>query len=138
MLRNSLPIFALCLCSVLLLRCDYRKYDEGPFFSVLPTEKRLAGTWEWQLALEDQQPLTGIYADSTITFSEAGSVSICDQENSCREGTWSLVSRRTRLQMIFGQNTTLFDIKMLKQKEVWLQQSVDGALNVEWELIPLE
>ncbi len=138
MLRNTLPIICLCLCSVLLLRCDYRKYDEGPFLSVFPTEDRLAGSWQWQLALEANVPLTGVYADSTITFSETGSVSICDQENNCREGQWSLVSRRSRLQMIFGTQTELYDIKMLKRKEVWLQQSLDGSLQVEWELIPQE
>lgn len=138
MLRNSLPIFLLCLCSTLLLRCDYRKYDEGPFFSIYPTEGRLAGSWQWQLALTADQPLTGLYADSTITFSETGSVSVCDLENNCRDGSWSLVSRRTRLQMIFGAKTELFDIRMLTRKEIWLQQSVDGSLQLEWELIPIE
>ncbi|MEL6650609.1 MAG: hypothetical protein AAFQ87_07400 [Bacteroidota bacterium] len=138
MLRNAFSAIALCLCALILMRCDYRKYDEGPFFSVFPTERRLSGTWEWQLAVEEQEALTGFYADSTITFAEDGVVRICNLENNCREGEWSLVSRRRRLQMIFGQQTELYDIQMLKREEVWLQQTEGGNLILEWELVPQE
>lgn len=126
-----LLLFVICLSS-----CDYRKYNDGPYFSVYPTENRLANTWNWQLAILDDEPLTGQYSDSTITFVDDATVQICNMEGNCREGEWSLVSKRTRLQLIFGQETQLFDIQMLKRNEIWLRTAVGDSAIVEWELVP--
>lgn len=135
MFRGPFLALTLCLLSTCLLHCDYRKFDEGPVFSIYPTEERLANTWKWQLAVRDGEPLTGQYADSTITFMSDASLQICDQEGQCRDGSWNLVSKRTRLQLIFGEETELFDIQMLKRDEIWLRTAFLDTGVVEWELI---
>ncbi len=135
MLQRPFLIVILGLSSLSLLHCDYRKFEEGPFLSVFPSESRLVNTWHWQLAIQDDEPLTAQYADSTITFFEDASVQICNQENLCREGLWSFVSKRTRLQLIFGAETKLFDILMLKRDEIWLRTAVGDTAIVEWELV---
>lgn len=127
-----------CLAALLLGGCEYQKYPEGPFTSFLTAERRLERTWRWAIALEEGDNVTGILADSTIEFFDDKTVQICPLEgDSCREGTWALVTRSSKLNLIFGEQAEAFDIQRLTQKEVYLQ-STETNVDTYWELDALE
>lgn len=134
------PILGLCLCVLGLGSCDFQKYPDGPFVSVQPTKDRVIDTWRWKVVIEDGVVNTGAYRDSTITFQSDQVVQICAGGN-CREGLWDLVRKRTQFQLVFGEQTILFDITMLTQSEIWLrnaQRSDSASLSIEWDLEVLE
>lgn len=112
-----------------------KRYEEGPFLTVLSVEKRVTNTWKWSLAIEHDQNLTGVRADSTLTFEENGQVKVCG-EAACREGSWNLVTKKEKLQLIFGQQATAYDILLLKRNEMWLAftDPASGAIT-RWELV---
>ncbi|MEL6133589.1 MAG: hypothetical protein AAFR59_09530, partial [Bacteroidota bacterium] len=60
-------------------------------------------------------------------------VKICHTDGGCREGKWGLVSKNARLNIIFGEKASAYDILMLKQNEMWLSFS-ENATTIEWEL----
>ena len=128
--------FVLLFATMLgLMACT--TYEEGPDFSVLPVNYRVTNTWEWGYSLRNGLNLTGEYADSTIQFREDGVVRICDTMDNCREGSWNLVRKKTRLQMIFGEQAIAYEIRMLRRDELWLYyQDPEDTLTVEWELVP--
>ncbi|MEO0472111.1 MAG: hypothetical protein AAF206_20970 [Bacteroidota bacterium] len=132
-----LPGCLLMLCLGLVSCSDDPKYPEGPDASIYTARQRVTNLWEWSLVLDDNTALTGIYADSTIEFTNDDVVRICDLEGNCREGEWSLVSKRTRLQMIFGRKTEVFDIRMLRKNEMWLRMGTDSS-TIDWELRSVE
>ncbi|MEM7654727.1 MAG: hypothetical protein AAF399_01250 [Bacteroidota bacterium] len=131
------PIILTLLASFLLSMVACTTYEEGPDFSVFPVNYRVTNTWEWGYSLRNEENLTGEYADSTIQFRDDGVVRICDTLDNCREGSWNLVRKRTRLQMIFGEQAVAYEIRMLRRDELWLSyQDPEDTLLVEWELVP--
>ena len=118
--------------------CDIQtKYSEGPFMSVFPAKDRVINTWEWAYALEDGVNRTGERADSTIEFLADGAVKICHLEGECREGSWNLITKKTKLQLVFGQEAVAYDIFMLKEKEMWLRYIQEEDTVREWELVDI-
>ncbi|MEZ4825312.1 MAG: hypothetical protein R3C61_03315 [Bacteroidia bacterium] len=117
--------------------CDVTTtFDEGPYVSLYTVEDRVTNTWEWAYALQDGYNRTGELADSTITFAQDGTLSICNSEGSCREGSWHLISKKTKINMIFGDQATAYDIIMLKKDEMWLRSEKDALVDISWELVP--
>jgi hypothetical protein len=136
---KELQVFSLTMVALGLMcsGCEYRKYPEGPVTSVIPAKDRLANTWRWALAVRDDENRTGILNDSTIEFRSGGEVLICPEGGfDCREGNWALVTRRSKLNLIFGDSAQTFDIERLTRDEVYLRSSEGEA--VYWELSPVE
>lgn len=132
---NTQHVFALLLaCTLLLWGCN--RYEEGPGLSIWPAKDRVVNTWKWSLALENGLNRTGERADSTIEFTANEVVRICDTQNNCREGSWNLVTKKQKLQLIFGTRATAYTIRMLKRKEMWLSfANKDSSTVIEWELV---
>lgn len=117
--------------------CEYQKYPEGPFTSVFTAEDRLTNTWRWAIAVQAGENLTGVLNDSTIEFRSDLVVRICPQDGGdCREGNWAFVTRRSKLNLIFGQSAQAFDIERLTRGEVYLRSN-EGA-DTYWELDAVE
>lgn len=133
MQRNTFRLFISLLGLALLLNAC-KKYQDGPFVSFRTVENRVQNTWKWSLALENTVNRTGELADSTITFLENKTVKICGEGDTCKEGTWNLITKKSRLQLIFGTKATAYDLRFLSAKEMWLRLE-DGTNLIEWELI---
>ena len=133
MLRNTYCLFVGLLGLALLLN-SCRRYEEGPFISLRTVENRVQNTWKWSLALENSINRTGELADSTITFFEDNTVRVCADNEGCREGAWNLITKKSRLQLIFGTQATAYDFRFLSAKEMWLRLE-DSSNFIEWELI---
>jgi len=119
---------------MLLAACS--RYEEGPSFSIWPAKDRIVNIWKWSLAVENGVNRTGELADSTIEFRDDEIVRICDLSDNCREGSWNLVTKKQKLQLIFGQKATAYEIRLLKKSEMWLSFSdSDSIVRVEWELV---
>ncbi|MEL6694895.1 MAG: hypothetical protein AAFP89_01590 [Bacteroidota bacterium] len=123
----------LVIFTLLVSSCEWNKYDEGPLTSVIPAQDRVTNTWFWNLAIENGVNRSGELQDSTIQFTSDRIIKICHTDGGCREGKWGLVSKNTRLNLIFGQEAKAYDILMLKQNEMWLSFSEDGQ-STNWEL----
>ena len=123
-----------------LTHCDYanRRYEEGPVLSIYSAEDRVTNTWNWAYLLENDENISGVYQDSTITFEEGGEVKICGGEN-CRTGTWQLISKKNQLQIIFGQKAIAYEIQLLKKNEIWLSyEDTVADFSTEWQLVEEE
>ncbi len=137
-MNRILTIGLVAALALLLGSCEYKKYTEGPLTTVFPADFRLERTWTWALALEEGDNVTGVLADSTIEFQSNQVVRICPVDGGdCREGTWALVTRRTKLNLIFGKSAEAFDIQRLTQSEVYLQ-STEANVDTYWELNAVE
>jgi len=123
----------------LLAGCEYNKYTEGPTTSIFPAKDRVTRTWTWKLAEESGENLTGFLRDSTIVFDADQTVRICPDGSTegCRVGEWALVTKNTKLNIIFGEQARAYDILLLKKNEMWLQFQEDNV-DVYWELEPGE
>lgn len=127
--------FLLCVAGLVwMTACEINKYDSGPSLSVLTPRERVTNTWRWKLAIENGQNKTGILQDSTIAFTKDQVVKICGTDGGCREGSWDLVRKNTKINIIFGDVATAYDIELLRFNEMWLRRS-DGT-GVEWDLVP--
>lgn len=131
-------LIALAATGVFFSGCDITTtFEEGPYVSLMTVEERVTNTWEWAYALEDSFNRTGELSDSTITFETDGTLKICNLENQCREGKWHLVSKKTKLNLLFGDQATAYDIIMLKKDEMWLRSEEDAPVFISWELVPV-
>lgn len=127
--QTSTPgLFAL---GILLLIAGCRGYDEGPFASIYTVEDRVKNTWKWASAREDGINRTGILADSTIEFADRDVLKICARSGGCREGIWTLISKNTEIQIIFGKQATAYEIERLTRQEMWLKYQ--DTLLIEWQ-----
>lgn len=131
-------VFLLCVWGMLLsTACEVNRYESGPTFSVLTPRERVTNTWQWNLALVNGENQTGILKDSTITFSKDQVVKICGLDGGCREGSWSLVRKNTKINIIFGDRAQAYDIELLRFNEMWLRTTDDVTnAGIEWDLVP--
>jgi hypothetical protein len=124
-----------------------RKYEEGPFFSVIPAKDRLTRDWNWVLARRTTDGVTENLSqrltDATLSIKDDGSWS----ENRYNTvGNWELVSNNNELNLIFEQRgdslgvpstAVAFDIRQLTQKDLWLIFE-DSVEILEWQLVAAE
>ncbi len=134
-MKKFILMASICLGICLAPGCEYKKYPEGPLTTVYLPQDRIVNTWRWALALESGGNTTGILNDSTIQFRDDNMVLICpkDGEGECREGTWALVTRNTKLNIIFGTTAQAFDIQRLTRSQAYLM-SAETDSDTYWEL----
>ena len=60
-----------------------------------------------------------------------------DATGNCIEGTWNLISKRSKLQLIYGDSAIAFDLKMLRNYELWMEFN-DSTTSITWELVDAE
>lgn len=120
---------------LLLSACEYNKYPEGPSISIYTAKDRITNDWLWKLAEENGENRTGILRDSVLTFRDDQVATICPREGEgpCVEGEWALVTKRTKLNLIFGQQARAYEIDLLRKNEMWLRFEANGE-NIRWEL----
>ncbi len=135
------PLLFMVVSLVVTLSCERidPKYPEGPLISPFTSTNRVTNTWEWSYHWENGDNRSGEYADSTLILTEDNVVKICGEGDACREGAWQLISKRTRLQFIFGQEAKAYDIDMLRKNEMWLSYKNADSVNIEiWQLVGIE
>lgn len=122
---------------VLGTACEFNKYESGPNISVLTPRERVTNTWRWKLAIENGENRTGLLKDSTIAFTKDQKINICGPDGGCREGTWDLVRKNTKVNIVFGDAAQAYDIELLRFNEMWLRStdSITGGA-IEWDLVP--
>jgi len=122
---------------LLLSACEYNKYPEGPSISIYTAKDRITNDWLWKLAEENGDNRTGILRDSVLTFRDDQVATICPREGEgpCVEGEWALVTKRTKLNLIFGRQARAYEIVLLRRNEMWLRFEENGE-SIRWELEP--
>lgn len=133
-LRTS-RLLLLCAGGLLLAACEYNKYPEGPTTTVFTAKDRVTSDWRWKLALVNDENQTGLLRDSILTFNEDQTLSVCPREGegACTEGEWALVTKRSKLNLIMGQQARAYEIELLRRDEMWLTFE-DDSLRIRWEL----
>ena len=135
------PLLLLSFFALLAAGCGKiePKYVEGPLVSPFPASDRVTNTWEWAYHWDSGVNLSGEYKDSTLQITADNVVKICGEGDACREGTWRLISKKKRLQFIFDEKATAYDIDMLKKNEMWLSfKNADSVNTVIWQLVSVE
>jgi hypothetical protein len=125
------------LLGLLLLStaCEYNKYPDGPQTTIFTANDRVTNEWRWKLALENGENRTGVLRDSILTFTSDQVLTICPRtgEGACTEGEWALVTKRSKLNLIFGNEARAYEILLLSKHEMWLSYVEDGE-DIRWEL----
>jgi hypothetical protein len=121
----------------LLMSAGCTTYPEGPEFSPFSARYRATNIWKWAYEEVGGENLTGERSGSTIEFSESGEVRICPPSDSCTAGTWNLISKNTKLQMIFDGVAVAYTIDLLSRQEMWIRyEDPDSGVLTRWELVP--
>ena len=141
---RTLSLFTLI---ILLLSGCTRKYEEGPFISVIPAKDRLSRDWNWVLSRRTTNGVTENLSQrlsgSTLSMKEDGSWS---ENRYNTRGSWGLVSNNNELNFIFEASgdslgvpstAVAFDIRQLTQKDLWLIFE-DSVEILEWQLVAVE
>lgn len=135
-MKMHAPITAVLL-GLLLLSAGCTTYPEGPEFSPFSARYRATNTWKWAYEEVGGANLTGERSGSTIQFADSGEVRICNAADSCAVGEWNLISKNTKLQMIFDGKAVAYEIELLSRVEMWLRyDDPDTGIQTRWELVP--
>jgi hypothetical protein len=130
------------ICSFLLLTACSEKYEEGPDISFLRAKTRVEGEWKWAIARKVER---GIQTNQSLLVAEdtlhLRSDGVALDSRYGLEGEWSLISKNTELNLIFGQEADslqippaiAFRIKRLLEREMWLEFA-DDSITIEWQL----
>jgi len=108
------------------------KYEDGPGFSLRSKTSRLTGEWEVVRIGTTSFPSNGYSVEfefeksgdfsQTVTESGYGSYSYT--------GDWEFASDKENLEIIIDGDLSIFEIKRLTNKELWLEDDY----NQEWRL----
>ena len=114
------------------------KYEDGPGFSLLSKKARVAGDWEAKSI--GSQVMGGNYSIN-MTFEKSGSLfttsSYSYGGNSgtySYAGTWDFVSDKEQLALNIDGDVQLFEIKRLKNNEMWLDDDISALDGDIWKL----
>jgi hypothetical protein len=114
------------------------KYEDGPGFSLLSKKARVAGDWKVKsigtqvmgsnysinMSFEKSGSLT-----SSFTYSYAG-YSYTDSYT----GSWDFLSDKEQLALNIDGSVQLFEIKRLKNNEMWLDDDISALDGDIWKL----
>lgn len=114
------------------------KYEDGPGFSLLSKKARVAGDWKVKsigtqvmgsnysinMSFEKSGSLT-----SSFTYSYAG-YSYTDSYT----GSWDFLSDKEQLALNIDGDVQLFEIKRLKNNEMWLDDDISALDGDIWKL----
>ncbi len=137
---KSLKLFSFALLAVVVvLGTSCGKYEEGPGFSLMTKNARVAGVWKLEKYVSANGTVTNAEADDNITieYTKDGSLIITEVGSSLSiTGTWEFTKDKEYIETtttFFGQ-TSVDEVKILRltNKEFWTVDD-DGD---ETHLIP--
>jgi hypothetical protein len=139
---KSLKLFSFALLAVVVvLGTSCGKYEEGPGFSLMTKNARVAGVWKLEKYVSANGTVTNAEADdnTTFEFTKDGSVIITYMDGGVSftvNGTWEFTKDKEYIKTtttFFGQ-TSVDEVKILRltNKEFWTVDD-DGD---ETHLIP--
>jgi hypothetical protein len=108
------------------------KYEDGPNFSLLTKKARL--TREWDVKSIGNDILEQGEFGFTITFDKDGSLKYTysgGTQSESYSGTWDFASDKENLVITADNDSEIYEIKRLTNKELWLdtdESSADGDL----------
>jgi hypothetical protein len=110
------------------------KYEDGPKFSLLTKKSRVAG--EWEVKSVGSQVLGADYG-LIMTFDKDGSMRYTytyGNESYSYAGSWDFSSDKEDLVITLDGDVETFEIKRLKNKEMWLDDNISSADGDIWKL----
>jgi hypothetical protein len=147
MRKNTTCIITICL---LLLVSGCRKYDEGPYFSLRSKKARVVGKWNTEMWLVNKyEQIYMLDTNRTAEFTDDGKYYYHEYNPFTHiainaVGDWSF--RKDKEQLLLSLpgladsvSYQLWDIKKLKNKELWLEFVDYGFPNstlYQWRMKP--
>jgi len=136
MKKNILIFIILYFISSFFLSCN--KYEDGPAISLLSAKKRLAGTYNLEQQLIDDEEIT-IYDMETVTYDKNGNgkrtIKLAIGTTYVSEFEWEfdkkkehLRDREKGLDGTWGEWTPYKKILRLTKKELWLLDSTSKEI----------
>lgn len=133
---SILPILIISLFS-----CS--KYDEGPGLSFRSKKRRVANEWVVETYLENGIQTTTDYQGDELTweFEKGGEFDITLKNDDEISGTWEFNEKKDNIITYGEENTVVYNIIKLKEKEMWLSTNflnhIDPQADLyEFHLIP--
>ena len=139
---KSLKLFSFALLAVVVvLGTSCGKYEEGPGFSLMTKNARVAGVWKLEKYVSANGTVTNAEADdnTTFEFTKDGSVIITSTDGGASftvNGTWEFTKDKEYIKttLVFFGQSSIDEVKILRltNKEFWTVDE-DGD---ETHLIP--
>lgn len=136
-MRNRILLGSVIL-SVVLLATGCRKYPDGPNFSFIPKEQRVANNWVVDQLYRNDIEETELYDAYSMVFTEGGrltwTLDLKDEDPVTVAAAWELASVKEQLKLTYdekdpvsGETRLLYmDILRLTEDEMWLYFLSDG------------
>lgn len=121
--------------TILVSSSSCSKYEDGPGFSLLSKKSRIVGDWEVK-----SQGSTVLNSDYSIemSFDKNGSMlftySYSGSGSETYAGSWDFASDKENLVLTLDGESTVFEIKRLTNKELWLDDDITSADGEIWKL----
>ncbi len=121
--------------SILVSSSGCGKYEDGPGFSLLTKKSRIVGDWEVKSL--GSTVLNAEYGID-MSFEKNGSMlftySYSGSGNETYTGSWDFASDKENLVITLDGEATVFEIKRLTNKELWLDDDITAADGEIWKL----
>jgi hypothetical protein len=121
--------------SILATSSSCGKYEDGPGFSLLSKKSRIVGDWEVKSL--GSTVLNAEYGID-MSFEKNGSMlftyTYVGSGNETYTGSWDFASDKENLILNIDGDATVFEIKRLTNKELWLDDDVTAADGEIWKL----
>lgn len=114
------------------------KYEDGPNFSLLTKKARVVGDWKVNSIGSE---VLGTTYSIDMTFDKTGDLMLTSSysyggysESYSYAGSWDFVSDKEQISLNIDGDVTLFEIKRLTNKEMWLDDDITSLDGEIWKL----
>jgi hypothetical protein len=132
---KNITYFTVAGASIIATSSSCGKYEDGPGFSLLSKKSRIVGDWEVK-SLGSTILNTGYGID--MSFEKNGSMlftySYAGSGNETYAGSWDFASDKENLIITLDGEATVFEIKRLTNKELWIDDDITAADGEIWKL----
>lgn len=135
-----LLISAISVILLLITSACSPAYPDGPSMSVHSVRNKIINKWKWTLIRQYGDNQTGKYVDYTIEFKKDGSFAICENDQNCKYGLWTVPGKKKAfINFIYPEKDSARELNVIRlnRNAITLETTGLGTKDssyVKWEL----
>lgn len=135
LLISTITVFLLLITSA----CS-PAYPDGPSMSIYSVRNKITNKWKWALIRQDAENQTGKYVNYTIEFKKDGSFAICENDQNCKYGLWTVPGKKKAfINFIYPEKDSAKELNVIRlnRNAITLETTGLGTKDsnyVKWEL----
>ncbi len=132
---KNISLATIAGATILVSSSGCGKYEDGPGFTLLTKKSRVVGDWDVKSV---GSTVLGSEYGINMNFEKSGSMSYNYTYSGIVQevyaGTWDFASDKENLIITLDGEATVFEIKRLTNKELWLDDDITATDGEIWKL----